>query len=51
MADKEFVPHRLSQLVEPGDGILLQGAGDIHQLAQPVLEALDSTTQTERNAG
>lgn len=51
MADKECVPHRLARLVRPGDGILLLGAGDIHQLAQPMLAALDSTTQTERSAG
>jgi UDP-N-acetylmuramate--alanine ligase len=51
MADKQFVPQRLAQLVKPGDGILLLGAGDIHQLAEPVLEAFDSTTQTERSAG
>ena len=53
IAEKEFIPARLTQLAQPGDAILFQGAGDINRQIKETAQQLKSeqVTMTERNVG
>lgn len=53
IAEKQFVPPRLAQMVRPGDAILFQGAGDIYHLAKEMVTLLANPEESiaGRNAG
>jgi len=53
IAEKEFVPDRLAQVVQPGDAVLFQGAGDVYQLSKRLttLLATPQLTMSGRSVG
>jgi UDP-N-acetylmuramate--alanine ligase len=53
ISEKDFVPDYLARIVQPGDTVLFQGAGDIYQLSKRLTTALATPPLpiSERNAG